>query len=64
MIIVRFIGANIILKNMVLWIVMLCSSNRASYFRGSYHLHIQGQPAGGFLLGLVFDSENGGIVRL
>jgi hypothetical protein len=66
-------------KSMVFWVVILCILERAGYFRGMYHLHLQGQtvrqskkPArwalpsasASFLLGLLFNPEDGGNIYL
>jgi hypothetical protein len=73
-------GTNIDVKNMVVWVVTSCSSERAQCFGGTYCLHLQERkvnqlrnqqkqlrmlPASaGFLLGLLFSYEDGGNMLL
>jgi hypothetical protein len=57
------------LKNSVSWDIMLWHPvKKKQYFLGTYHLHIQSSNCSlvhaDFLLGLLFDSEDGGSMFL
>jgi hypothetical protein len=56
------------MKSMFFWVVALCSSEEACHFSGRYHLQREGQARNqqevdlllaGFLLGLLFEPEDG-----